>query len=553
MFDLIMYMVLGGLSLALGVLLVIRQRQLKRAVPLPDLPSVLRDLEASLRAGRTEGKIQTVACQLSDILANYLKADRILFFRRQRRFMELNFVYGLKNLRRTKYRIRTSAGLEKELTSPVIIRPPDELREYWGEELNAFIDEERFNVIFPIHWLGNLFGVYFIRTPLAVDHPIIQSFLLFLNQNLSAVYQIKRLESARQVLEQQVENDRKRLERLEGEAGRVREGDDEPGHLIEMFTHRRVEDLVANLFDKVKAGLQADKLVFISPRAETEGDGVRFAFGMGADELSLDGPEFERIFGRLGRQQIYEIGHLNELPGGDGLRVRLEKARIRNMAPFSLGESEPGLLFWSGKRNAERDERRILSRLEKVAQRAMTNAREFQRVEAMSYTDGLTRVYNHRYFVKRLHEEILRAQRYHRALGLLLFDIDDFKVYNDRFGHQVGDALLRRIGLTVIRTLRAIDIVSRYGGDEFCVIMPEADRATCHVSMERIRDTIAAVSLADLADGFDGRITISAGSAVFPDDADGDERLIYCADMALLQSKALGRNRCTLFDHSLAK
>jgi hypothetical protein len=357
-----MYMVLGGLSLVLGVLLVVRQRQLKRAVPLPDLPAVLRDLEASLRAGRTEGKIQTVACQLSDILANYLKADRILFFRKQKRFMELNFVYGLKNLKRARYRIKITTGLEKELTSPLIIRPPAELREYWGEELNAFIDEERFNIIFPIHWLGNLFGVYFIRTSLAVDHPIIQSFLLFLNQNLSAVYQIKRLESARQVLEQQVESDRKRLEQLEGDSGRAREGDDYPGHLIEMFTHRRVEDLVANLFDKVKAGLQAEKLVFVSPKDENEGAGSRFTFGMGADDLTLDGPEFERIFGRLGKQQVYDVDHLNDLPGGDGLRNRLEQARIRNVAVFSLGESEPGLLFWSGKTTADRDERRILNR-----------------------------------------------------------------------------------------------------------------------------------------------------------------------------------------------
>ncbi len=553
MSDFVINLILGGLVLVLGFLLIVRHRQLKRAIPLPDLQSVLKDLEASLIAGRTEGKIQTVASQLSDILANYLKADRILFFRKQKRFMELNYVFGMKNLKRAKYRIRITTGLAGELTAPVIVRPPDGLREYWGDELNALLDEDHYTIIFPIHWLGNLFGVYFIRTSLAVDHPIIQSFLLFLNQNLSAVYQIKRLESARQVLEQQVENDRKRLEQMANDSGRVREGDSYPGHLIEMFTHRRVEDLIANLFDKVKAGLQAEKLVFVSPRAEAGSDGLRFSFGMSSDDVKLDGPEFDRIFGRLNKQQVYEVSRLGELPGGDDLRARLEQVRINNLAVFSLGEDEPGLLFWAGKGSAERDESRILTRLEKVAQRAMSNAREFERVEAMSYTDSLTRLYNYRYFIKRLHEEILRAQRYRRGLGLLLFDIDDFKIYNDRFGHQTGDALLRKIGTTVSRTLRAIDIVSRYGGDEFCIIMPEADRATCQVSMERIRDTIGATGFTDLTTGFDRKITISAGSAVFPDDADSDERLIYSADMALLQSKALGRNRCTLFDHSLAK
>jgi diguanylate cyclase (GGDEF)-like protein len=439
------------------------------------------------------------------------------------------------------------------LTVPITTRHPDELRRFWGEELNALIDSERFNIIFPIHWMGNPFGVYFIRTSLAVDHPIIQSLLLFLNQNLSAVYQIKRPESARQVLEQQVESERKRVEQFEGDSRRAREGDSYPGHLIEMFTHRRVEDLVANLFDKVKAGLQAEKLVFVSPRSEAGENGLEFAFGMSADDVKMDGAEFDRIFGRLNKQQVYEVGHLGEFPGSDGFRTRLEKARLNSLAVFSLGEDEPGLLLWAGKGSGERDESRILNRLEKVAQRAMSNAREFERVEAMSYTDSLTRLYNYRYFIKRLHEETLRAQRYHRGLGLLLFDIDDFKLYNDKFGHQMGDALLRKIGTTVSRTLRAIDIVSRYGGDEFCIIMPEADRATCQVSMERLRDTIAATGFDDPDAGFEGKITISAGSAVFPDDADSDERLIYSADMALLQSKALGRNRCTLFDHSLAK
>lgn len=548
MFSPILEIALACLAIVLGILLVLRHRQLKLAVPVRDLQSVLKGLEVSLVAGRTEGKIQTVACQLSDILANYLQSDRILFFRRQRRFMELNYVFGMKNIRRTHYRIKLSGGLIKHLTGGAILPRPLEMRELWGEELSRLLETERFTLAFPIFWMDNLFGVYFIRTTLATEHPIVQTFLLFLNQNLSAVYQIQRLEAARQVLEQQVETSQKRLAQFESSTGQARERDEYPGHLIEMFNCRRVDDLVTNLFDKVKAGLRADRLVFVSPRAGGSDAGLQYAFGMNPDSISLDGPEFDRIFGRLQRQQVYELAHLANVPGGDDLRSRLEKAHIGNFAVFSLGEDEPGLLFWTGRGTPDQGGNRLLVRLEKVAQKALTNAREFERVEAMSYTDSLTGLNNYRYFIKRLSEETQRAKRYHRRLGLLLFDIDDFKLFNDRFGHQFGDTLLRRMGAMLIRTLRSIDIVSRYGGDEFCIIMPEADRATCVASMERLRDSIGGNDFNDPAAGFEGQLTISIGSAVFPDDADSDERLIYCADMALLQSKALGRNRGTLFE-----
>lgn len=539
--------ILGVLVVILGLLLITRHRQLKRINPMSNLEQVLANLQANLVTNRVEGKIQKVAGQLSDILINNLQSDRILFFRRQRRFMEMNYVYGLRNIRRSQYRIKLSNELAKKLTAENPIHHSDEFENLLGEELRKLLTREQFNIVFPIFWLDNLFGVYFIRTRLSVDHPLIKTFFLYLNQNLSAAYQIKRLESTRQALEQKIENDRRIIERLEENRERVVETDENPGHLIEMFNHRKIEDLMAGLFSKVKAGLKADRLAFYSPPPREGHDDLKFALGFDRDEFDLNGAEFSRIFGELKRRNVNDVERLPELLGTDVLKEDMNRLKLDNISRFSLAEDKPGLLFWSGRGGNIEAGRRLLDRLEKVGQRAFKNAVEFERLEEKSYTDSLTGLYNHRYFVKRLDEEIQRASRYRRGLGLMLFDIDDFKLYNDRFGHQWGDELLRRMGSTLTRYLRSIDIVSRYGGDEFCIIMPEADRSTCSIFMERLRYAIAATDFRDRADGFEGKTTISIGSSVFPDDTDSAEKLIYCADMALLRSKALGRNRSTCF------
>jgi len=542
-----------ALVVVLGALLVIRQRQLNRLKPPADLDQVLESLKRNLVSSRTEGKIQIVASQLSEILIQNLQSRQILFFRRQHRFMDLNYVYGLKNVHRTRYRIKLSPALEEKLINGSLLGRPQDLEGLISPDLMQLLEAERFNVVFPIFWRDSLFGVYFINTSLPADHPLVGAFLMFLNQNLSAAYHVTRLESARQILEGEVENHRKRVRELEESQSKsdAKEADDDPGHLIDMFKHRNVEELVNDLFEKVRAGLKAEKLVFVS-RPDKKSQGIlRYASGTAKDNFALDGDDFQKIFGTLQKREVYDIGRVRDLIGSDSIKRRLESERLQRLSTFSLSDTEQGLLFWTGRNADEQVDTRFLTRLESVARRAMVNAREFQRVEAMSYTDGLTALYNHRYFIKRLNEEIQRAKRYGRTVGLLLFDIDDFKLFNDKYGHQIGDQLLRRMGKTLSRSLRTIDIVARYGGDEFGIIMPEADKSTCGVFMDRLRKAISATDFRDQPNSFEGQITISIGSAIFPDDAATHERLIYCADMALLRSKAQGRNRSTVFETSL--
>lgn len=545
--------ILAMLVVVLGVLLYIRQRQLNKVRPLKNLERVLDDLRQNMIASREEGKIQNVASHLSDVLINNLLTDRILFFRNQRRYMEMNFVYGLKNIMRGRFRIRMNGGLIDRLLKGGLLNHPSELSELLGDDLNELLREGNFNIVFPIFWQNNLFGVYFIATRLSLDHPLVQMFLLFLNQNLSIAYHITRMDSARRILENKIENQRRRARTLEDrqKSSEAADPQDYPGYLVEMFSHRRVEELVAGLFEKVRAGLKAEKLVFISRPEKNDEASFRYFWGIGETDFKLEGREWQQIFGSLQKPEVYRLDSLEGALTDERLRDKLKREQLQNLSRFALSDSDQGILFWSGKNTGDVSEAKYLSRLEKIARRAMVNAREFQRVEAMSNTDSLTGLNNHRYFVKRLDEEIQRARRYKRKLGLLLFDLDDFKMYNDSYGHQWGDRLLRQMGRMLLSSLRSMDIVARYGGDEFGIIMPEADKSTCRVSMDRLRDTISSTDFRDTQKQFEGNITISIGSAVFPDDAVEPERLIYCADMALLRSKALGRNRSTAFEIEL--
>lgn len=188
----------------------------------------------------------------------------------------------------------------------------------------------------------------------------------------------------------------------------------------------------------------------------------------------------------------------------------------------------------------------FLSIISNIASLALENIRQYSTIEKLSYTDSMTGVFNYRYFYKRLNEEILRAKRFTRDLALVILDIDNFKLFNDNYGHQTGDLVLKRLAEIITRTIRSIDIVSRYGGEEFCIIMPDTNAANCEVFIERLRSEIAQFRLESDILKEDNVITVSVGGAVYPQHASTPDRIIYCADMALLKAKASGRNRAIM-------
>lgn len=188
----------------------------------------------------------------------------------------------------------------------------------------------------------------------------------------------------------------------------------------------------------------------------------------------------------------------------------------------------------------------FLSIVSNIASLALENIRQYSTIEKLSYTDSMTGVFNYRYFYKRLNEEILRAKRYNRDLALVILDIDNFKLFNDNYGHQTGDFVLKRLAEIISRTVRSIDIVSRYGGEEFCIIMPDTNAADCEVFIERLREEIARFKLESDVLKRDNVITVSVGGAVYPRHASTPDRIVYCADMALLKAKASGRNRAIM-------
>ncbi|MBI3754922.1 MAG: diguanylate cyclase, partial [Deltaproteobacteria bacterium] len=191
----------------------------------------------------------------------------------------------------------------------------------------------------------------------------------------------------------------------------------------------------------------------------------------------------------------------------------------------------------------ERADLELLKAVSEHVAVALENARLYQETKMMAITDGLTGLYNHRYFVGRLNEEIKRAERYDRPVSLIIMDIDYFKHYNDTHGHLAGDEILRMVADMIEKTIRNSDIAARYGGEEFVVICPEIDKAQAIQMAERIRKGMEDYPFPNKETQPNGNLTVSLGVAAFKADAKDADGLIKKADDALYKTKETGRNR----------
>ena len=167
-------------------------------------------------------------------------------------------------------------------------------------------------------------------------------------------------------------------------------------------------------------------------------------------------------------------------------------------------------------------------------------------LEELSFRDGLTGLYNYRFFMKILNREVARAARYKHSLSLAMLDLDFFKHYNDCHGHQEGNTALVKLADVLQRSIREVDRVARYGGEEFAIILPETGSEKSLKIIDRIREEVGNLNLTFTHSGEASKLSISGGIASYPDDADNVDDLIKMADEALYKSKSTGRNRLTV-------
>ncbi len=186
------------------------------------------------------------------------------------------------------------------------------------------------------------------------------------------------------------------------------------------------------------------------------------------------------------------------------------------------------------------DDTKIFSMFMAQAVGAFENSKSFESTLTKAHTDALTSLWNYGYFQYKLDEELSKAEAQKLPLSLMMVDVDDFKKFNDTHGHLQGDSALRHISGILKENCRKIDIVCRYGGEEFAIILPNNSKQEAAILGERVRRAIAQKNM------LDNRFTISIGIASFPGDCLDKHTLIKKADQALYGAKDKGKNKVIL-------
>jgi diguanylate cyclase (GGDEF)-like protein len=316
---------------------------------------------------------------------------------------------------------------------------------------------------------------------------------------------------------------------------------------------RGVGPLALRLVDQILNPEQS--AIFVARPAQKR---LALAAGRGLPTSIKVGQELSYGEGRLGyvaeHKTTMDQDDFRKAPGEKSLRVSLVKQQLAAkgfkglradvVAPIEdENGSLMGLICVGGVKTRPGQEKRLLNMVAQLTSVALTQIAKLRIVEELADVDGLTGVYNKRYFQKRLGDELYKAERDHVPLSLLILDIDHFKHYNDRNGHLEGDEVLKKMGQLLKTSIREDDVAARYGGEEFIVLYPGAGKELSLRLAEGLRKAVASCRFSHGPHQPLGALTISGGVATFPEDSRSGVDLIRCADQALYDAKAAGRNR----------
>ncbi|HET9410189.1 MAG TPA: sensor domain-containing diguanylate cyclase [Candidatus Sulfotelmatobacter sp.] len=232
---------------------------------------------------------------------------------------------------------------------------------------------------------------------------------------------------------------------------------------------------------------------------------------------------------------------LNAAP--DEYKIFAECASRMSIPLVSFGQTLGVLGLHSDKRNAFQDsEQQSLESVADICATAIQNAHYVQRVKQLAYLDGVTGIFNRRFFEMRITEEIERARRYGTGMAVIMADIDHFKRLNDEFGHLLGDEVLRQVSSILQQQVRKIDVVCRYGGEEFGILLTQTTAQQALGVAEKLRSMVQSWQFP----GVPRKVTISAGVAALPEHGMTRDELVGAADQSLYAAKQAGRNQVCL-------
>jgi diguanylate cyclase (GGDEF)-like protein len=270
---------------------------------------------------------------------------------------------------------------------------------------------------------------------------------------------------------------------------------------------------------------------------------------IGSDGRAQDLPARDPSTDRAARHALLSDGPLlidpatMDVEPSELARLEAQGASLALLMPLSTAGRVVGLVELQSDRSDHHfhaGEMAWLRTMTNQAAAALENARLVEQLRDAAETDSVTGVYSHRHLQDRLRQESARATRARTPLSVLMVDLDDFKDVNDQHGHQAGDRVLRAIAGSLRGAVRTGDVVARYGGDEFVVLMPDTDAAAAAVVAERARAAVAGLGHA-MADGSEVHVSCSIGLATYPPDGKGGRELLRRADAAMYAEKRARR------------